>query len=196
MQITAIQINRILNSDGITISYNAVRNNIQRYRQRGNWQYVKPPGRIPRNFMKVGALIDTLMEKNNEYCALELKRIIEFKLNRNRPINCKFQISVASVNRIRKELGWVYSSTRYCQMIREVNRQKRMEFCLSILRNPQKIKSLAFTDECTVQLENCKKKSFRRSDSNCIVLKSKAKHAVKVHMGGYPLERCYQNMHF
>ncbi len=38
-------------------------------------------------------------------------------------------LSVERVCEIRKSLGWTRQSTRYCQMIREVNKLKRLNWC-------------------------------------------------------------------
>lgn len=175
---TAHEITRQLEQeDGLRISYKTVLRTIRNYLRRGTWAYAKKTGRPAVLASRVSRIIDSQMRRDNECTALKLKRIIDAKL---RAIGQS--ISVPSVNRLRRKLGWVYSSTRYCQMIREENKPKRVAFCTSLKRNFAKLRYLVFTDECSVQLERYKRKSFRMKDEKAIVLCAKAKHPVKVHV--------------
>lgn len=68
------------------------------------------------------------------------------------------------VRRIRKKLGWVriQTRTRYCQLIREPNRVKGLEFALNCIEVNESFDDVTFTDECSVHLENHAKLSLRR----------------------------------
>ena len=71
-------------------------------------------------------------------------------------------------------LKWRFSTTHYCQNVRPANKVKRYEFAkanLDLLRNS---KDLIFADECTVKLEQHKKKCAHRVDEP-----SKRKPVVK-----------------
>ena len=42
----------------------------------------------------------------------------------------RFQInaSLSTVKRARSKLGWTYTNTKYCQIVRDVNKPKRLEY--------------------------------------------------------------------
>ena len=68
-----------------------------------------------------------------------------------------------------------------CQLIREVNKQKRKEWCQRQLDNKETFDDVIFTDECSVQLEQHGKLCFRK-EKEPRVLKQRPKHPVKVHI--------------
>ena len=57
-----------------------------------------------------------------------------------------------TVFRCRTSLGWTFRGSAYCQMIREANKVKRLEWAL---RNQNdEFDDVIWSDECTIQLEN------------------------------------------
>ena len=44
-------------------------------------------------------------------------------------------LSISALNVYRRKLGWVQKQTRYCQLIRNVNVEKRREWCETQIRN-------------------------------------------------------------
>ena len=44
-------------------------------------------------------------------------------------------VSLATINRRRKELGWVSTCPHYCQLIREANEEKRKMWCKTHIGN-------------------------------------------------------------
>lgn len=38
-------------------------------------------------------------------------------------------LSLSTVRRARRDLGWIATILRYCQLIREVNKEKRLKWC-------------------------------------------------------------------
>ena len=62
------------------------------------------------------------MAENNELMASALKDILTMKLG---VVNVKY--SVKTIARLHKELGWTSSTDRYCQVIRDANKQKRLD---------------------------------------------------------------------
>ena len=91
------------------------------------------------------------------------------------------QFSSQKVRRLRWKLGWVPTGTKYCQLIREPNRVKRLEFSEKCLRENEQFNDVIFTDECSVLLENHSKISFHQRWEQR-TLKGKPKHPVKVHV--------------
>ena len=123
--------------------------------------------------MEVLNFIDAEMERNDELTAPHLRK----KINEN--FHCDF--SESKVKRIRKKLGWVQTGTKYCQLIREPNRVKRLEFAIKCLEERESFNDVIFTDECSVHMENHAKLSFRRKWEPP-KMKGRPKHPYKVHI--------------
>lgn len=64
-------------------------------------------------------LIEDAMNNDDETTATQLQSILRCNGN---------NISLASIRRCRAVLGWTYHGSRYCQMIRAPNKDKRMQF--------------------------------------------------------------------
>ena len=91
------------------------------------------------------------------------------------------QFSCEKVVCLRWTLGWVQTGTKYCQLIGEPNRVKRLEFSKKCLRENEQFDDVIFTDECSVLLENHSKLCFCRKWEPP-KLKGKPKHPIKVHV--------------
>ena len=72
---------------------------------------------------------------------------------------------------------------KYCQMIREANKAKRLAWCKKMIEEDESFDSVVFTDESSVMLESHRKKCYRRRGEPR-KLKPKPKHPVKVHVWG------------
>ena len=60
-------------------------------------------------------------------------------------------------------MGWTGRATRYCQLIRETNKSKRVDFCQKLLRTHESFNDIVFTDESMIQL---KPKSTTRQENH------------------------------
>lgn len=91
------------------------------------------------------------------------------------------KLSLRSVYKGRKELGWSYRGAAYCQLIREVNKQKWLEWARQVIDDT--FADVIWTDETSVQLEThrrfCCRKNGQRPRN-----KPHPKHPVKVHVWG------------
>ena len=79
----------------------------------------------------------------------------------------------------RKRLGWTSRGTAYCQLIRDINKQKRLEWALS--HRTDDFHDVIWSEETTVQLEShrrfcCRKKGQKPR------YKPRPKHPTKVHV--------------
>ena len=92
-------------------------------------------------------------------------------------------VSRSSVGRALKRMGWSASATRYCQLIREQNKLKRVEFCQKILREGDTFENVVFTDETMIQLKPCHRKSYHKRGEQRRY-RAKPKHPVKVFVWG------------
>ena len=56
-------------------------------------------------------------------------------------------------NRVRyQKLGWAWGGTEYCQLIKDMNEQKRMEHCLKLFSDEEDFQDVVFSDECSVKM--------------------------------------------
>ena len=89
------------------------------------------------------------------FLLLDVQRLIldQFKLN----------VSVTTVKRARKKLGWVKSGVKYCQLVKDKNTIERLAFATNCQTNNDKFDNVTFTDELLIWLEQHAKLCFRRS---------------------------------
>ena len=92
--------------------------------------------------------------------------------------------SLSTIKRARMDLGWTSKKTRYCALISEGNREKRLNWCKERVElNDIDLDDIIGTDECSVQLESHRKVTFHKSNQPSR-LKGRAKHPPKVHIWG------------
>ena len=122
------------------------------------------------------AFIDESLKKNDEITA----RILRDDLLKEWP---DLAVSISTIKRARYQLGWRATRPKYCQLVREANKAKRLDWCKDRLMENEQFDNVIFTDECSVQLDShgrlcfCKEKEVRK-------IKPKPKHPTKVHIWG------------
>ena len=118
--------------------------------------------------------INKEMENDDECTA---KKLHELLLERWPHLN----ISVTTIKRMRRKLGWVVTRPKYCQLIRDLNKQKRLAWCLDRIAAQDTFDNIIFSDECSIQLDSHGRLCFRKRGTPR-KLKPKPKHPVKVHV--------------
>jgi len=86
------------------------------------------------------------MELDDERSAMQLHAMLTNKHDIN--------ISLHTVLRCRTSLGWTFLGSAYCQLIRETNKVKHLEWCQRHPYSDEAFKDVIFMDECTVQVES------------------------------------------
>ena len=71
-----------------------------------------------------------------------------------------YTLDLRTILRCRTSLGWTFRGSAYCQLIRDVNKQKRLEFARA--HRNDNFAYVIFTDECSVQLENHRRRCCRK----------------------------------
>ena len=112
-------------------------------------------------------LIDDLMTWNPERTALDLQRILGDLT--------ALALSVSHIKKLRRNLGWTLENTHYCQMIRDVNKTKRLVWCEEMIANRETFHDCIWTDESSVHLENALSRTFRKK-GNPRVMRPKPKY--------------------
>ena len=118
--------------------------------------------------------IDEAMAENDELTARLLRDMMIAKWP-------NLEISLSTIKRARKFIGWVATRPQYCQLVRETNKQKRLEWCLKQQENLDTFDNVIWTDECSVQLDSHGKLCFRKRNEPR-KLKGRPKHPLKVHV--------------
>lgn len=89
--------------------------------------------------------------------------------------------SLGTTKNVIKSAGFTNSSPRYAQMVRDVNKIKRYEFCISLMEANDSFDDVIFSDESSIQLHNNKTTSYRPIDSQNPSM-PKPKHPLKLHV--------------
>ena len=63
--------------------------------------------------------IDEAMEAHDELSALELTRILQERFH--------IAVSAQTVRRVRRKLGWRWRGTKYCKLVKDVNKLKQVQ---------------------------------------------------------------------
>ena len=131
----------------------------------------------PRRSVQHFQFVDEALEGNNELTSRQLHSMLIQKFP-------GLHVSVATVKRARKNLGWSSKKTRYCAMISEVNKEKRVTWCMDrIAEGDLELSNVIFTDESSVQLE-CHRKIAYQKKGQPVRLAARPKHPPKVHVWG------------
>ena len=65
-----------------------------------------------------------------------------------------FSLSRSTILRNRAVLGWTFHSSAYCQMIRSVNKEKRLQWAQQYVDEADsRFLDVVYTDETSIQLE-------------------------------------------
>ena len=104
-------------------------------------------------------LIDNAMAGNDEHTAGDLKKLLVDKFGDDKVIYSE------RTTRVRNDLGWTFTTARCCQAIRNANKQKRVDWVNLRLEEEEHFQDVIFTDECTMQLECHRRKSFCKKNA-------------------------------
>ena len=83
------------------------------------------------------------MDTDNELTTPKLKEL----LLQNYP---DLKASERTIARARQELGWVHQTAKYCQMVREANKDIRLEWAQKMISNNEQFDDVIFTNESTL----------------------------------------------
>ena len=94
----------------------------------------------------VKAIVEEQMKSDDETTVSQLQILLSVK---------GFKLSLSTILRCRKALGWTFHGSAYCQMIRQANKVKRLDWAR---KNVHEVETgfldVIFTDETLIQLES------------------------------------------
>ena len=143
---------------------------LRRFNQYGTIARKPGSGFPPRISPSIQDLLDEAMEENDETTATQLQAILATK---------DIYVSLSTIVRHRRQLGWVYRGSAYCQLIRPCNQEKRLHFAQTYLHD--NFENVIWSDESTVQIETHKRLCYRKEGEKPR-LKPRPKHPLKVHV--------------
>ena len=120
--------------------------------------------------------IDEAMSENDELTTYGLL----IKLRDKFPT---VELSLSTIHRARRYLGWISTAPKYCQLIRQVNKEKRLAWCKEMLDTDENFDDVIWTDECSFKLEFHSLRCYRKAGERK-KLKPRPKHPLKVHLWG------------
>ena len=134
---------------------------------------VRKPGSGRRSKLSpaIYQIVEAKKQSDHETTATQLQHVLN---------QSGFYI-IATIKRCRKELGRTFLGSRYCQLIREPNKLKRLEFAQKCVTDKETFCDVIWSDETSVQLECHRRHSFRKQ-GQAPRLKPRPKHPVKVHV--------------
>ena len=169
-------IHRRLREEGTSISETSLYLLVSKFAKTGLVRDIKRSPRPSILSQEHYEFIDSAMEKNDELTAYTL-------LNKLKEEYPDLHLSISTVRRARKDLGWVSTRPKYCQLIREANKEKRLQWCREVSRCGDDFADVIWTDECTVELQQHSLRCFRKKNQ-LKKLKPRPKHPLKLHVWG------------
>lgn len=115
--------------------------------------------------------IDSHLEKNDEATLADLQLDVHQR---------GVDVSHSTIHRSKAKLGWTSKGTKYCQMIRAANVEKRLDWARGNAGTID-FDRLVFSDETTVQLENHRRTTSYKKGRKPRY-KPRPKHPIKVHV--------------
>ena len=143
---------------------------LKHYRTHGSTSPLPKSGRPTKLTREVLDVIESTMQADDETTARQL--VVKLQ-------GLGISMSKRTVLKGRRSLGWSHRGSAYCQLIRDVNKQKRMEWALA--HRSDTFHDVIWSDETTVQLE-CHRRFCCRKQGQKPRYKPRPKHPTKVHV--------------
>ena len=142
-----------LHKEGISASVVGIWKFIRKYEDHGTTQSLPRSGRPSLVTPRVEAAIEARMEEWN-HC-----------LTASYPLGIKGLWSLSTIQRNRTKMGWTFQGSAYCQLIRDANKEKRLEWAEENLTAASKDRftDVVWTDEASIRLESHRRHCVRKA---------------------------------
>lgn len=157
------------------ISAKSISKFLKRYKERNSLENAHKSGRPTESVTsEIKEFIDKSYKDNDELSSPKLQKMLQEKFG--------VSFSRSKVKRLRRAIGWTITRNRYCQLIREANHAKRLEWCLKCLETGETFDNVVFTDESSIEMESHGPLTFRKEGQQGRLRPAKPKHPFKVHV--------------
>ena len=161
-----------LRDEGSSVSYQSVARIVIKIKLTGSVDNLPKSGRPRKLNASAKAFIEAQMRKNDEATSRQIQKKL-FKRG--------VEVHPSTVRRARKEKGWTLQNTKYCQLIRDINKTKRLEFAQRVIATEDTFDNIIFSDECSISLQQFRRTCYRKVGEPP-KRKPKPKHPLKVHV--------------
>ena len=166
------EILRLLKTEGVAVSLASVVRIIKKLKTTGSLANLPRSGRPAKISDEAKVFINRQMRKDDEMTSCRIK---------NKLAKCGTDVSSSTVRRAWTQLGWTLQRAGYCQLIRDVNKTKRLEFAQRVLESEDTFHNVIFSDESSISLTQYRRTCYRKVDEPG-KRKPKPKHPLKVHV--------------
>ncbi len=145
---------KILEEEGMSASRRGISKFLNHFRLYNTISRKPGSSRPSKITEEVKKIVDEQMELDDETTAYQLHGILLSK---------GFRLSLRTILRCRTTLGWTFRGSSYCQLIRDVNKAKRLVWAKDYIHEIETgFEDVIWTDEATVQLETHRRFSCRK----------------------------------
>ena len=156
--------------DGIRCTKQGIRLFLKRYQKYKTIARKPGSGLPPKLTPALQKLIEDAMQKDDETTATQLQALLASR---------SIYVSLATIVRNRLQLSWTYRGSAYCQLIRQQNKEKRLDWAHTHIND--NFTNVVWTDETSVQIETHKRFCYRKEGQKPRT-KPRPKHPTKVHV--------------
>ena len=167
---------KCLREENVLVTWRSLHRLIKKFREAMKYMDLDRRKREKKITQEMAIVMNSELEINDEATAMQLRNILIEKYP-------DLDVSLSTVKRQRQQLGWVCTRPHYCQLIRNMNKVKRLVWCLEQLRVKENFTNVIFSDECTIQLEHHGRLCFRKRRQPR-KLKQCPKHPAKLQIWG------------
>ena len=133
---------KLLREERMNASRRGIHDFIRKYKETGSIGRRPGSGRPTKIVGEIKAFVEQQMRVDDETTATQLHAMLKAR---------GYQISLRTILRCRTALGWTFRGSSYCQLIRDPNKVKRLEWA-NQHRNDA-FEDVIWTDESSIQLE-------------------------------------------
>ena len=131
------EIFKLLKGEGLLASFASVTRIIKKLQLTGSVANLPRSGRPRKLSVEANAFINQQMRSNDEMTSAQIQK----KLAKR-----GVAVSSSTVRRSRKQQGWTLQRTAYCQLIRDANKVKRLEYAQRIMESGDTFHNVIFSD--------------------------------------------------
>ena len=134
-----------LEKEGLQASTQGIHKLLHRVEATGSLERQPGSGRPSRVTQQMQVIVEEQMRRDDETTAMQLLALLR---------RHGYNLSPSTILRSRASLGWTFRGSAYCQMIREANKAKRLDFVRQFMHEADgDFTDVVFTDETSIQLE-------------------------------------------
>ena len=143
----------LLEEENIWVSQISVYKFLRRYRETASIARKLGSGRPSRITQEIKQIVKAEMREDDDTSAMQLHALLKSK---------DINISRYTILHCRSSLGWTFCGSAYCQMIRQANKEKQLEFAQTYRED--NFENVIFTDESTIQLSSHRRFCCRKAN--------------------------------